>query len=90
MKKEVMKKVKIEISSEMNDELEYQVFLTEVMVPNDMEEDDIEMGKYDDEIFEQIEGKIDFEPYEIYVANESYTNIGDELLIGKWSEDGRR
>ena len=85
-----MKKVVVEIHSEMNKELEYQVFKTEVMIPNDMEEDDIEMGEYDNEIFEQIEGKIDFEPYEIYVANESYTNIGDELLIGKWSEDGRK
>ena len=63
-----MKKVVIEIHSEMNEELEYQVFKTEVMVPNDMEEDDIEMGEYDDEIFEQVEGKIDFEPYEIYVV----------------------
>ena len=64
-----MKKVVVEIHSEMNEELEYQVFQTEVMVPNDMEEDDIEMGEYDDEIFEQVEGKIDFEPYEIYVVS---------------------
>tara|TARA_R110000744_G_scaffold89804_1_gene174597 strand:- start:460 stop:654 length:195 start_codon:yes stop_codon:yes gene_type:complete len=63
-----MKKVVVEIHSEMNKELEYQVFKTEVMIPNDMEEDDIEMGEYDNEIFEQIEGKIDFEPYEIYVV----------------------
>ena len=63
-----MKKVVVEIHSEMNEELEYQVFKTKVMVPNDMEEDDIEMGEYDDEIFEQVEGKIDFEPYEIYVV----------------------
>jgi hypothetical protein len=67
-----MKKVVVEIHSEMNDDFEYEVFKTKIKVSNDSELfDDGEMDdSYDewDEIIEQVEDELDFEPFQIHLV----------------------
>ena len=68
-----MKKVEIEIHSEMNDDFEYQVFKTKVKVSNDSEllEDGEMDDSYDewDSIIEQVEDKLTFTPSQIHLVD---------------------
>jgi hypothetical protein len=68
-----MKKVEIEIHSEMNDDFEYQVFKTKVKVSNDSEllEDSEMDDSYDewDSIIEQVEDKLTFTPSQIHLID---------------------
>ena len=72
-----MKKVVIEIHSEMNDDFEYEVFKTEIdqMVETNEEfvylSEGDEFEEFDEEFESIISGipNIPFEPYQIYVVS---------------------